>query len=170
MKSFCAVFLFGVMACGSESRSPTDSAINVQTGTMDPSDAPMDVGPDGEPQRIIEQEACEPSTRRLPSQGESGTECVCQSDGIWECFGVTEERQIGGDAVCNATHKFSRGPGICDWTISDCSDNRTYMLLCSDAACGCIVNAVQVGFVEARCAASAREASDACGWSLTVGR
>lgn len=133
---------------------------------------PIDRGTRDEPARFSTNTAavCEPGARRAAMPGEEGNECVCIESGFWDCYGVTPDRQIGGDAVCGSQLPLDRDE--CGWTFSECSDARTYTVRCFSRACVCIVDDAIVGELEHGliCIASVDEANQHCGWSLEVTR
>lgn len=150
-----------VLACASE-----DDGVGQSRGEGEPSDGPRAMmGPEpalaegGDP-------VCEPGDRRDSVEGDTGPRCVCLEQGFWGCFGVSPERQIGGSTTCSGSLN-SLGED-CYWILSDCRDNRTYSVTCSQGNCFCVVNATVVGQLEPglKCPGSLEEVNMLCSWAL----
>lgn len=111
---------------------------------------------------------CVAGDTRAGTELDFAPECECTEDGFWDCFGVTPERQIGGDATCR--NELRSGQEVpCSITVSECDDNRTYSIMCNPV-CVCVVNAIVVGELRVGmgCVHSIEAANAACSWNLKM--
>lgn len=156
-------FTFLMLGCGS---TDNEDVAQSQHGDDAPEEPQMALPPEG-------LNECEVGERRAALAGEDGSHCVCSEFKVWHCFGVSEERQIGGNATCKTSLAFGQ-TSPCERTYSDCSDSRTYSTKCygegDDSVCICVVNATPVGQLEPGipCVADVTTANDLCSWSLEL--